>query len=122
MAFNNLACGVACFVILVSSYHEVRRAGEHRTTDYWGVFFVALICVSLLTALQCVRPGHAGLGDHPALRGFRRLRHRVPGRGEADEASPHPDGVFHDRTFTVKILTASILGGAQMAFEVYFPM
>ncbi|MBR2673771.1 MAG: hypothetical protein IKE32_04290 [Aeriscardovia sp.] len=33
-----------------------------------------------------------------------------------------PMAFFRDRTFTVKILTASILGGAQMAFEVYFPM
>ncbi|MBQ5504800.1 MAG: hypothetical protein IIT89_00970 [Aeriscardovia sp.] len=36
--FVNVPLGVACFVIVVSSYHEVRRAGEHRTTDYWGVF------------------------------------------------------------------------------------
>ena len=33
-----------------------------------------------------------------------------------------PMAFFRDRTFTVEILTASILGGAQMAFEVYFPM
>ena len=30
--FVNVPLGVACFVIVVSSYHEVRRAGEHRTT------------------------------------------------------------------------------------------
>ena len=33
-----------------------------------------------------------------------------------------PMAFFRDCTFTVEILTASILGGAQMAFEVYFPM
>lgn len=32
--FVNVPLGVACFVIVVSSHHEVRRAGEHRTTDY----------------------------------------------------------------------------------------
>lgn len=30
-----------------------------------------------------------------------------------------PMAFFRDRTFTVEILTASVLGGAQMAFEVY---
>lgn len=33
-----------------------------------------------------------------------------------------PMAFFRDRTFSVEILTASILGGAQMAFEVHFPM
>lgn len=31
-----------------------------------------------------------------------------------------PMAFFRDRTFTVEILTASVLGGAQMAFEVCF--
>ncbi|GHP13083.1 MFS transporter [Lentilactobacillus fungorum] len=118
--FVNVPLGVLVALMVWLGYHEQIARNPHLMIDWWGIAWLAICLVALLIAIQFLDnvPWLAlGLLIIAAI-SFARLVHQE--RRFVDPLmSPK---MFRSKTFTIQIVTAMILSGVLIGYQVYFPI
>jgi EmrB/QacA subfamily drug resistance transporter len=118
--FVNVPLGVIVFALTAIGYHESPTTADHESLDGKGILWLTLSLVSLLLAAQSLshRPWLAlGLS---LIFGVSLWRF-VKAEQAATSALISPT-LFRSKTFVVQIVTACLLSGVLIAYQVYFPI
>lgn len=118
--FVNVPLGLIVLVLIWIGYREPKRAQVKLQIDLRGIFWLAMLLVSLLLAVQQL--------DHkPIVTLMLLIIALIGGIGlwhcEHQVAAPLIDPkMFQNKTFTVQIGTAMLLSGALIAYQTYSPI
>ncbi|MCH4165635.1 MAG: MFS transporter, partial [Lentilactobacillus diolivorans] len=118
--FVNVPLGLIVMVLIQLGYHEKIQLKKKLVIDRLGITWLAVCLVSLLIAIQMLdtQPWLAlGLVIIAAISLI--LLIRQEGRFENPLMSPK---MFRSPTFSIQILTATILSGVLIGYQVYFPI
>lgn len=118
--FVNVPLGILVFGLIQIGYREPRREHVSLTIDWLGIAWLAVTLVALLLGIQALdqQPWLAALLIVLAIVGgylLIRQEHRAVDPLIAPQ-------MFHRFTFTVQILTALLLSGVLIGYQVYFPI
>ncbi len=116
----NVPLGILVFGLIQIGYREPRREHVSLTIDWLGITWLAVTLVALLLGIQALdqQPWLAALLIVLAIVGgylLIRQEHRAVDPLIAPQ-------MFHRFTFTVQILTALLLSGVLIGYQVYFPI
>ncbi|WP_125711348.1 MFS transporter [Lacticaseibacillus porcinae] len=118
--FVNVPLGVIVFGLTAFGYHEAKLVSEKQPLDVKGIAWLSISLISLLLAAQSLsrNPWWAlslvivfGL----SLWGFIKVEQQAP-------AALIPPTLFTSKTFIVQIVTACLLSGVLIGYQVYFPI
>lgn len=118
--FVNVPLGILVFGLIQIGYREPQREHVSLTIDWLGIAWLAVTLVALLLGIQALdqQPWLAALLIVLAIVGgylLIRQEHRAVDPLIAPQ-------MFHRFTFTVQILTALLLSGVLIGYQVYFPI
>ena len=129
--FINVPLGAVALILILIGYHEDPAAQAGRAThkltlasmDIPGILTLILTLSSFLLALQWLGQGDmspviiaaAAVIFVVSAIAFVRIEKRA-------ESPVIPLDLFANRTFAIQVITASMLNGLQIGFQVYFPM
>lgn len=118
--FVNVPLGVIVMLLVWFGYHEHVSLTKKLTIDWWGITWLAVCLVGLLLAIQVLdsQPTWAFGLLLIALVSLGLLI-RQERRFENPLLSPK---MFHSATFSIQIVTATILSGVLIGYQVYFPI
>lgn len=118
--FVNVPLGVIVFTLTAYGYHETSSSAEKQRLDGKGIVWLTLSLVSLLMAAQSLsqNPWLAlGLTIVFGLSLWRLVK--------TEQQTPFAlisPKLFQSKTFVVQIVTACLLSGVLIAYQVYFPI
>ncbi|EEI71453.1 MFS transporter [Lentilactobacillus hilgardii] len=118
--FVNVPLGIVVMLFVWFGYHEKVKLRKKLTIDWFGILWLAVCLVGLLLAIQVLdnQPVMAlGLFIIAAVSLWllvRRERHF-----SNPLLSPK---MFRSATFSIQIITATILSGVLIGYQVYFPI
>ncbi|MEE6729858.1 MFS transporter [Pediococcus pentosaceus] len=121
--FINVPLGIAVLLIIALGYHEKKHSAEKVAMDYKGILTLSVLLIFTLLVFQ-------GLGETKVDALSISAELVVIGvlgywfvKTEKKAIDPIiPLRLFHNRIFTIQILTALLLSGIQIGFQTYFPM
>ena len=118
--FVNVPLGILVFLLIQIGYREPSREHGVLTIDWLGILWLAVTLIALLLGIQALdrQPVLAGVLLVLALAAGLLLYHQ-------EQKAPDPliaPKMFHNFTFTVQILTALLLSGVLIGYQVYFPI
>lgn len=118
--FVNVPLGVIVFGLTAIGYHETATTTEKQPLDGQGIAWLTCSLVSLLLAAQLLsRSPWKALGL--AIVFGMALWRFVKTEQQAASALISPV-LFKSKTFVVQIVTACLLSGVLIAYQVYFPI
>ncbi len=118
--FVNVPLGLIVAVLVWLGYHENIELSSRLTIDWWGILWLAISLVTLLLGIQA-------LDTMPAL-GIGLLLITIIAvvlfiRQEKRFVDPLiSPKMFMSKTFTIQIMTATILSGVLIGYQMYFPI
>lgn len=118
--FVNVPLGILVFLLIQIGYREPSREHGVLTIDWLGILWLAVTLIALLLGIQA-------LDRQPVLAGVLLVLALVAGLQLYHQEQKAPDPLiapkmFHNFTFTVQILTALLLSGVLIGYQVYFPI
>ncbi|MCI1984969.1 MAG: MFS transporter [Lactobacillus sp.] len=119
--FVNVPLGVLVLVLALIAwgYQETRHPAQLHL-DIGGIAWLSVALVSLLLAVQALAT-HLWLAGGLAVIAGGGLVGLIHQEKKAQEPLIAP-ALFTSRTFSIQILTAAILSGVLIAYQVYFPI
>lgn len=118
--FVNVPLGVIVFGLTAWAYQESVPTGQRQAIDFVGIAWLTLGLVALLLAAQSLS-GRSWLAVGLALVAIAAIWAFV--RQERRFATPLiSPKLFASKTFSVQIITACLLSGVLIAYQVYFPI
>lgn len=118
--FVNVPLGILVIALVLFGYHERKAFNSRLTIDWLGIVWLAIGLVGLLLAIQLLdtQPLYAAVLLVIAVFGVWQLvvqEHRF----SDPLLSP---AMFRSPTFSIQIVTATILSGVLIGYQVYFPI
>lgn len=118
--FVNVPLGIGVMLLVWLGYHEKVRLRKQLTIDWWGIVWLAVCLVGLLLAIQVLdRQPFLAVGLLLIAVISLWLLVRQERRFEDPLLSPK---MFHSATFSIQIITATVLSGVLIGYQVYFPI
>lgn len=120
--FINIPIGIVVFLLVVFTYHEKAFDTDKQPMDVGGIATISLSLISLLLLFQNLSHSHAVVSNVILFMLFLAgtLSFILIERRAADPLIPL--SMFRNSTFAVQIIIALLLSGAQISFQVYFPI
>ena len=118
--FVNVPLGVIVFGLTAVGYHESARPKAHQRLDIKGIGWLTVALVSVLMAAQTLSQTPLlalGLAILAGVAVWRLIK--------TEQHAPFaliPPALFASKTFVVQIVTACLLSGVLIAYQVYFPI
>ncbi|MFT8425591.1 MAG: MFS transporter [Liquorilactobacillus sp.] len=118
--FVNVPLGVLVFAVIAAGYHETYTKQKITDIDKAGVFFLSLTLLLLLLGIQLLNTqlifGIIVLIISSACLLFFSLAERRA------KDPIIPISMFANRTFSNQVITATLLSGILICYEIYFPI
>lgn len=121
--FINVPLGIIVFILISFFYKEVHSKKKLLNIDYKGITYLTICLLAFLLGLQWISKLSSNLilvGICLTLTFVALILFIHTEKKAIDPVIPLT--LFKSWTFTVQILTALILSGIQIGFQVYFPM
>lgn len=118
--FVNVPLGIIVALLVWLGYHENVEDKRKLTVDCWGIVLLAISLVTLLLGIQSL--------DTLPILGFGLLIIMIVAvamlvRQEKRFSDPLiSPKMFKSKTFTIQIMTATILSGVLIGYQIYFPI
>ncbi|MGF2385679.1 MFS transporter [Lentilactobacillus otakiensis] len=118
--FVNVPLGLIVAVLVWLGYHENIQLSSRLTIDWWGILWLAISLVTLLLGIQALDTMPAiGIGLLLITIIAVVLFIRQEKRFVDPLISPK---MFMSKTFNIQIMTATILSGVLIGYQMYFPI
>ncbi|MDO1604480.1 MDR family MFS transporter [Lactobacillus sp. YT155] len=121
--FINLPLGLIVLLIIGYMYHETEFQKKKLNIDYLGIIFLSISLVSLLLLFQDLSNPQLAMSKLITLVIIiivSSILFLVVERKVKDPVIPLK--LFRNSTFSIQIVTALILSGVQMGYQIYFPI
>lgn len=121
--FINVPLGIIVLILISCCYKEHRTNQESLNIDYRGIIYLTICLLAFLLGLQWISNLTVNFGLVGICLIITIITLILFIRTEKRAIDPViPLTLFKSWTFTIQILTALILSGIQIGFQVYFPM
>ncbi|ORN13876.1 Multidrug resistance protein 3 [Lentilactobacillus parabuchneri] len=118
--FVNVPLGIIVAVLIWLGYHETVELNSKLVIDWLGILWLAVLLISLLLGIQA-------LDTMPVFGTMLLVVAAVAGWLLIKQEHRFSDPLisptmFKSKTFTIQILTATILSGVLIGYQMYFPI
>ncbi|USS90496.1 MDR family MFS transporter [Fructilactobacillus carniphilus] len=121
--FINVPLGMLVFGLIYAGYQESAQPTTTLKLDWRGSCWLAISLMTLLSLLQLLSNQQINWITLISVLLLFLVALSCFIRAESHATNPIiPLTLFHNRTFTIQILTALFLSGMQFGFQIYFPI
>ncbi|GKQ42197.1 MFS transporter [Companilactobacillus sp. RD055328] len=120
--FINLPLGLIVALIILFSYQEITKVKSEFKIDYRGIVLLSITLLLVLLLFQALGT-NIKIGEIVIFALAIIIFSYFFIKTEYHVMDPIiPLDIFKNRTFTIQIVTALVLSGVQMAYQIYFPI